>query len=94
MMLGSVAGKILSDLVTAKGSRYEDIFKPSRIKPIDGFSELVKENADVVYHFVADRFGIYETDSLQRLATGTGKLVEIEGKKSLPTKMKTETSTP
>lgn len=81
MMLGSVAGKILSDLVSGKGSKYEDLFKPSRIKPIDSFSEFVKENADVAYHLIADRFGIPETDSLKRLAPGTGKLVEVDGQK-------------
>jgi glycine/D-amino acid oxidase-like deaminating enzyme/nitrite reductase/ring-hydroxylating ferredoxin subunit len=81
MMLGSIAGKILADLVSGEGSKYKELFNPSRVKPIDGFSEFVKENADVAYHFVADRFGIHETDSLQRLSPGTGKLVEVDGKK-------------
>lgn len=80
MMLGSIAGKILADLIVKGHSKYEKVFSPSRIKPIDGFSEFVKENADVVYHFVADRFGIHETDSLKRLAPGTGKVVEVGGK--------------
>ncbi|MBK0379253.1 FAD-dependent oxidoreductase [Mucilaginibacter sp. SD-g] len=81
MMLGSVAGKILSDLVLGKANKYEKLFSPARVKPLDSFSEFVKENADVAYHFVADRFGIYETDSLKRLSPGTGKLVEVDGKK-------------
>lgn len=81
MMLGSIAGKILSDIVGGNGSRYEKLFSPSRIKPIDGFAEFVKENADVAYHFVADRLGIKEIDSLNALQPGTGKLVELDGKK-------------
>jgi len=81
MMLGSVAGKILSDLVAGKGSKYQKLFDPSRIKPIDGFSEFVKENADVAYHFVADRLNIHETDSLKRLQPGTGKVLEVDGEK-------------
>lgn len=81
MMLGSVAGKILSDLVSGKNSKYKDLFKPSRVKPIDGFSEFVKENADVAYHFVADRFKVHESDSLKSIEPGTGKLVEVDGKK-------------
>jgi glycine/D-amino acid oxidase-like deaminating enzyme/nitrite reductase/ring-hydroxylating ferredoxin subunit len=81
MMLGSIAGKILSDLVAGKGSKYEKLFSPSRIKPVDGFSELVKENADVAYHFVADRLTIHETDSLKRLQPGTGKVLEVDGEK-------------
>jgi len=81
MMLGSIAGKILSDLVSGQATPYEKLFSPSRIKPIDSFSEFVKENADVAYHFVADRVSIKETDSLKRLAPGTGKVVEVDGEK-------------
>ncbi|QKJ33278.1 FAD-dependent oxidoreductase [Mucilaginibacter mali] len=81
MMLGTVAGKILADLILGKANRYEKLFSPSRIKPIDSFSEFVKENADVAYHFIADRINVHETDSLKRLQPGTGKLVEVDGKK-------------
>lgn len=81
MMLGSVAGKILSDLVLGRENKYAKLFSPSRIKPVDGFSEFVKENADVVYHFVADRFSFKDTDSLKRLRPGTGELVEVDGQK-------------
>lgn len=81
MMLGSVAGKILRELVMRHPNRYEHLFSPSRIKPVDSFSELVKENADVAYHFVKDRFSVHETDSLKRIEPGRGKVVEIDGKK-------------
>jgi len=81
MMLGSVAAKILSDLITKKKSVYEKVFSPSRVKPLDGFAEFVKENADVAYHFVADRLSLKETDSLKRIPKGTGKVVEFDGKK-------------
>lgn len=81
MMLGSVAGKILADLVAGKGNKYEKLFSPGRVKPVDSFSEFVKENIDVAYHFVADRLGVHETDSLKRLQPGTGKVVELGGKK-------------
>lgn len=81
MMLGSIAGKILSDLVQGRENSYAVLFSPSRIKPVDGFTEFIKENADVAYHFVADRFSFKETDSLKRLQPGTGKLVEVDGNK-------------
>ena len=81
MMLGSIAGQILADLISGKQSKYQKVFSPSRIKPVDSFSEFVKENADVAYHFVADRFGLHETDSLKRLERSQGKLVEVNGEK-------------
>jgi glycine/D-amino acid oxidase-like deaminating enzyme/nitrite reductase/ring-hydroxylating ferredoxin subunit len=81
MMLGSIAGKILADLIHGKKNKYEKIFSPSRLKPVAGFTAFVQENADVAYHFVADRFGVPETDSLKRLQPGTGKVVEVNDKK-------------
>ena len=81
MMLGSISAKILADKVLGVENRYQDLFSPSRLKPVDGFLEFVKENADVAYHFVADRFGVDETDSLQRLKPGTGKIVKLDGEK-------------
>jgi glycine/D-amino acid oxidase-like deaminating enzyme/nitrite reductase/ring-hydroxylating ferredoxin subunit len=81
MMLGSIAAKIMSDLILGRQSKYEKIFSPARIKPVDGFTEFVKENADVAYHFIADRFKVKETDSLNRISPGTGKVVEVDGEK-------------
>lgn len=81
MMLGSVAGKILGDLILGIPNAYADLFSPARIKPITGFTEFVKENADVAWHFIADRFTAHETDSLKRLRPGTGNVVEVDGQK-------------
>ena len=81
MILGSISAKILADKVLGVENRYENLFSSSRLKPIDGFLEFIKENADVAYHFVADRFGAAETDSLQRLKPGTGKIVNLDGEK-------------
>ena len=81
MMLGTIAGKILADLVQGKESKYAKIFSPSRLKPVAGFTAFVQENADVAYHFVADRFGIHEMESLKALPPGTGEVVEVDGKK-------------
>lgn len=81
MMLGNVSGKILADLILKNQSKYADLFDPSRIKPIDGFAEFVKENADVAYHFVAGRIAIHQTDSVMRIAPGDGKVVEVNGQK-------------
>lgn len=81
MMLGSISAEILAHLILGKEHPYEKLFSTGRIKPIDGFTEFVKENADVVYHFVADRLSVHETDSLKRLKPGTGKVVKLDGRK-------------
>jgi glycine/D-amino acid oxidase-like deaminating enzyme/nitrite reductase/ring-hydroxylating ferredoxin subunit len=81
MMLGNIAAKIIAALILKRESKYEKVFSPSRIKPIDGFSEFVKENADVAFHFIADRFKIKETDSLKRLVNDSGMVLEVDGEK-------------
>lgn len=81
MMLGSIAAKILTDLIAKGESKYEKVFSPSRIKPIDGFTEFIKENADVALHFVIDRFKIEDIDSLKSMPNDSGKVVEIDGEK-------------
>lgn len=81
MMLGSVSAKILTDAVLDIINPYANLFSPSRIKPIEGFTEFVKENADVAYRFLADRLSVQETDSLKTLKRGMGKILDFEGKK-------------
>lgn len=81
MILGTIAGKMISDAIVGKESAYKSVFSPSRIKPVAGFQEFVKENVDVLYHFVADRFGIDELDSFKDLKAGTGSVLDYEGKK-------------
>ena len=46
-----------------------------------GLPSSSEENADVAYHFIADRFKAHRTDSIKRLNPGTGKVVEVDGQK-------------
>lgn len=82
MMLGSISGAILADTILGKENPLAELMSTKRIKPIDGFTEFVKENADVAYHFVADRFkGSEELESFKDMLPGTGQLLEFEGNK-------------
>ncbi|SMC89006.1 FAD-dependent oxidoreductase [Pedobacter africanus] len=81
MMFGTLSAKIISDLVLGKENEYASLFSPSRLKPVAGFTEFVKENADVAWHFIADRFSSSNLKALSDLKPGEGKLVDYEGKK-------------
>ncbi|MDT3402232.1 FAD-dependent oxidoreductase [Mucilaginibacter terrae] len=81
MMLGSVSGAILADLILGNANPLSQLFSIKRFKPIDGFTEFVKENADVAWHFVADRFKAEEIKALNDVETGVGKIIELDGKK-------------
>lgn len=81
MMFGTLSAKIISDLVLGNENLYAGLFSPSRMKPVAGFTEFVKENADVAWHFVTDRFSSGELQELDELKAGEGKLVKFQGKK-------------
>lgn len=81
MILGSLSAQIISDQILGKENEFSKLLSPSRLKPVSGFSSFVKENADVAYHFLADRFGAEELQSISAMPKDTGNLVEIDGGK-------------
>ena len=74
-----IAAITLRDLIVTGTSEYEALFKPARIKPVAGFMEFVKENADVVAQFVGKRLGVEKIEGLVEIAAGDGRLVKYEG---------------
>lgn len=81
MMFGTLSAKLISDLVLGNENEYASLFSPSRMKPVAGFTEFVKENSDVAWHFIVDRFSSSNLQTLNDLKPGEGKLVDFEGKK-------------
>jgi Rieske Fe-S protein len=79
MTYSHIAAITLSDLITKDESEYEELFDPSRIKMVAGFSAFVKENADFVGEFIGKRFGQEKLESFAGLASGEGKVVKYEG---------------
>src|SRR5690606_8251974 len=80
MIFGTLAAKMISDEILGLESPYSSLYKPSRIKPIAGFTEFVKENTDVAWRFVADRFAAEDITSLNEIEKDSGCLVDYEGK--------------
>ncbi|WPO81003.1 FAD-dependent oxidoreductase [Chryseobacterium sp. JJR-5R] len=79
MIFGTITSKIITDLIVTGSSRYEKMFSPSRIKPIAGFTEFVKENAVVAYDFIKDKLFAEKISSLAEVKEGEAKVVKYEG---------------
>ena len=79
MMLGTLSAIIIRDLIVSNKSKYEELFNPARVKPVAGFADFVKESADVISHFIGDRFKAKKIEALTELAAGEAKLVKYEG---------------
>src|SRR5690606_36846703 len=77
----SLAGKVLSDLIIRGKSPYEDVFRPGRVKPVAGFKNFIKENAQVIKHFIADRIVPEELENLAELAPGEATITNYRDRK-------------
>jgi glycine/D-amino acid oxidase-like deaminating enzyme/nitrite reductase/ring-hydroxylating ferredoxin subunit len=80
MTYSHIAAIMLTDLITKGESEYAKLFDPDRLKPIAGFANFVKENADVVKEFIGKRLSKEKLSELSELAPGEAKLVKYEGK--------------
>src|SRR5918993_898985 len=72
-----VAALELSNLIIANESRCNDIFSPGRVKPVAGFTDFVKHNADVVAQFVGKWFATERLEELSSLSPEEGKVVKL-----------------
>lgn len=79
MIFGTLAAKTLSGLIADGDSPYKELFSPSRVKPVAAFSQMVKENVDVIKHLVVDSFTVEKLNALADLERDEGKVVSYDG---------------
>ncbi|MDQ3100092.1 MAG: FAD-dependent oxidoreductase, partial [Bacteroidota bacterium] len=79
MTLGSLSAIAFRDYIVTGKSEYIDLFDPKRISPVAGFSDFVKENADVVGHMLSKPFLAERIKGIDEIAPGEGRLVKYEG---------------
>ncbi|MFI5452941.1 FAD-dependent oxidoreductase [Pedobacter sp. UC225_61] len=81
MMFGTLSGILISDEILGKKNEFKELFSAARIKPIAGFTELVQENANVAWHFVADRFNTESISTLKEMESESGTVADYNGEK-------------
>lgn len=81
MTTGAVAAIVLRDLLTGKGSPYEELFNPSRFHPDPAIKNLIVENADVAARFVQGKLEWLRAKP-EDLKPDEGTLVRINGRKA------------
>ncbi|RXJ02034.1 FAD-dependent oxidoreductase [Anaerobacillus alkaliphilus] len=80
MTNGTVAGMILSDLITKGSNPYADLFSPSRFHADPDIKKFVEHNADVAYQLVKGKIGM-NLKQPEDIAVGEGAHVKINGEK-------------
>jgi len=81
MTYSGVAALLLSDMIIGKENEWMKLFNPNRIKPIAGFTNFIKQNADVVVELVHSIIPADTLHSLAELAKGEARVVDYEDKK-------------
>lgn len=79
MIFGTLSSKIISELIIHKTNQYSRLFSLSRITPIAGFVDFVKENVSVAADFIKDKFFSEKIESLADIQDGEAKVVQHEG---------------
>lgn len=81
MIYGTLSAIILCDLIVKGESRYAKLFDPNRVKPVAGFSNFVKENADVAMQMIKGFFSAEKMPDMLELAPGDASVVVYDGHK-------------
>lgn len=81
MIFGTVSASVLTAILQNTENAYTKLFDPSRIKPIAGFSNFVKEGADVVKEFIKGKFSAEKIAELNELAPGEARVINYEDQK-------------
>ena len=79
--LGTLSAVMARDRYLNRKNPWFDLFAVGRKKFHGGAWRYIKENADYPYYMLRDRFAAAESDSLDDLAIGEGKILRLEGKK-------------
>lgn len=77
MTNGTIAGKVISDLILGNDNQYVSLFDPSRSKPVSAVSKFIKNNLDVAKKFFAGRrLGSDRFAMPTELKPGGGSIIE------------------
>jgi len=78
MTYSHVAAKVLTDMIVLGKSEYEKLYDPNRIRPVAGFTDIVKEAVDDVGNLIGKWFPSSKINELANLAPGEAKVVKYE----------------
>jgi len=79
MIYSHVSAMVISNLILQHDSYVNDLFTPSRIKPVAGFTNFISHNANVAKHFIEKFINSETLDAFAGLAPNEGRVVSFEG---------------
>ena len=79
---GTAAAQALAAHVRGEATAFGDVFRADRLKPVASAPSIVKENANVGFHFFADRVLNRGGRPAEDLEPGEGAIVSADGRRA------------
>ncbi|HVV05320.1 MAG TPA: FAD-dependent oxidoreductase [Puia sp.] len=79
MIYSGIAALLFKEMLLKEPEKLAPVFNPNRIKPIAGFTNFVRENADVVKKWAGKLLPADRLASFSDMARGEGRIVKLEG---------------
>lgn len=76
----NIASSIITDMITKRKNRYEDIFTSTRVEPIKNRQELGEMLKETVNSLIVKKLVLPDTEK-ENLKVEEGKIIEIDGEK-------------
>lgn len=80
MTTGTVAAMIITDMILGKSNPWEEVYDPSRFKPIESAKSLISQAVEATKGLIGDRILPTHKEASQ-IAPGEGAIVKIEGER-------------
>lgn len=78
---GTVAGRILADLIQGKNNPYAKTYNATRFTPLASVGKAIKENLNVLGEYLQDLPGHHDAARFSSIQSGQGGIVEVQGEK-------------
>jgi glycine/D-amino acid oxidase-like deaminating enzyme/nitrite reductase/ring-hydroxylating ferredoxin subunit len=80
LAMAGAAAEMIADAIAGRENRWQAFFSPNRLNAAASAKDLATENANVAFHFFADRVTRRAPDSADALAPGEGRVVSRHGR--------------
>jgi glycine/D-amino acid oxidase-like deaminating enzyme/nitrite reductase/ring-hydroxylating ferredoxin subunit len=81
MIYSNIAAIVLKNMIMGEHDPRIALFDPNRIKPVAGFVNFIKENADVARELISKLLPTASLEELAGIAHGEARIVRYEGEK-------------
>lgn len=80
MTTGTVAAMILTDIILGRSNPWEEVYNPSRFKPLESAKTFFSQVAEATKGLVGDRI-VPVHEKASQILPGEGAIVKIEGER-------------